>query len=188
MAIHGHAPKIFTRINRFGIPWVAVTLYGLFMCLGFMTLADSANVVFNWLQDLISIATLVNWMCICVVYLRFYYGCKKQGINRSAELPWAAPFQPYTTWASLFLFTVLLFTGGFATFIKGHWVTETFVSSYINIPIFLVLYYGYKWTKGTTIIPLAEIPIRDFIQIWRDNPEPEPTPKKGWRKLNILWS
>lgn len=188
MALHGHAPKVFTRLSRFGIPWVAVSLYGLFMCLGYMTLASTANVVFNWLQDLISIATLVNWMCICAVYLRFYYGCKAQGIDRKAELPWAAPFQPYTTWASLALFTILLFTGGFATFVKGNWSTETFVSSYINIPIFIVLYFGYKWSMKSKIIPLSQIPIRDFIQIHKDNPEPPATKKKGWQKLNILWS
>lgn len=116
MAREGHAPSLFTRVNRFGVPYLAVSLYGLFMCLGYMTLSRTAAEVFNWLQDLVSIATLVNWMVICVVYLRFFYGCKKQGISRK-ELPWAAPFQPYITWISLTLFILLLLTGGFTTFI-----------------------------------------------------------------------
>jgi amino acid transporter len=31
MAKQGRAPRIFTRINRFGIPWVAVAFFALFM-------------------------------------------------------------------------------------------------------------------------------------------------------------
>lgn len=188
MAVNGHAPAIFKRINRFGVPYVAAGLFGLFMCLGYMTLSSSASTVFTWLQDIVSISTLVNWGCICIVYLRFYYGCQKQGINRHTELPWAAPLQPYTTWASLFLFTLLLFTGGYSTFIHGHWSDETFISSYLNIPLILILYFGYKFWKKTTIISLEDIPIRGFIEIYQNNPEPEPKPKKGIRKLNILWS
>ncbi|GIK07309.1 hypothetical protein Aspvir_002971 [Aspergillus viridinutans] len=188
LAMHGHAPKFFTRVNRFGAPYVAIALIGVFMSLGYMTLSDSASTVFTWLQDIVSISTLVNWMCICIVYLRFQYGCRKQGIDRHRELPWAAPLQPYLTWFALVLFTILLFTGGYSTFMRGHWDTETFVSSYLNIPIILVLYFGYKLWGRTAIVPLEEIPIRPFIQVYQEEPEPEPKRKTWWRRLNILWS
>ena len=187
MAMHGHAPKFFTRINRFGVPYVAISLFGIFMCLGYMTLSSSASTVFTWLQDLVSISTLVNWMVICITYLRFFYGCKAQGIDRKKELPWTSPLQPYTTWASLTLFTILLLTGGYATFIKGEWSTETFVSSYLNIPLILVLYFGYKFWMKTKIVSLAEMPIRALIEIANANPETPPKPKKGIAKFNILW-
>lgn len=187
LAMNGQAPKFFTRLNRFSVPWVAISLYGLFMCLGYMSLSATASTVFNWLQDLVSITTLTNWMSILVTYLRFYYGCKKQGISRKS-LPWATPLQPYISWASLFLLTILLITGGYSTFIKGHWDNESFVSSYINIPLFLILYFGYKFIRKTKIVPLEDIPIQPFIDIANRNPEPEPKPKKGLHKLNILWS
>ncbi|CZR67122.1 related to general amino acid permease [Phialocephala subalpina] len=187
LAMDGRAPKIFTRLNRFSIPYIAVIMYGLSMCLGFMTLSSGASVAFDWLQDLVSISTLINWLTICVTYLRFYYGCKKQGIPRSA-LPWAAPLQPYITWVSATIFTLLLITGGYATFIHGNWSNETFVSSYINIPLFAIFYFGYKFIKKTKIIALEDLPIQGFIDIANANPEPEPKPKIGLRKLNILWS
>ncbi|KAH6716728.1 putative amino acid permease [Leptodontidium sp. MPI-SDFR-AT-0119] len=187
LAMDGRAPKIFTRLNRFAIPYFAVALFSVSMCLGFMTLSSGASVAFDWLQDLVSISTLVNWLTICVTYLRFYYGCKKQGIPRSA-LPWAAPLQPYITWVSATIFALLLLTGGYATFIHGHWSNETFVSSYINIPLFAILYFGYKLIKKTKIIALEDIPIQGFIDIANANPEPEPKPKTGWRRFNILWS
>jgi amino acid transporter len=188
LAVNGHAPAFFKRINRYGIPYLSVGFFSLFICLGYLSLSSSASTAFQWLQDIVSISTLVNWGSICIVYLRFYYGCRKQGINRHTELPWAAPFQPYATWASLTLFVILLFTGGYATFIHGQWSVETFISSYINIPIILGLYFGYKFWKKSSIIPLQDIPIRAFITIYQDNPEPEPKPKRGLQKLNILWS
>jgi amino acid transporter len=48
---------------------------------------------------------------------------------------------------------------------RGHWNTETFVSSYLNIPIILGLYFGYKLWGKTAIMPLEDIPIRPFIQV-----------------------
>lgn len=203
MAREGRAPKIFARTSRIGIPYVCVSFLALFICLGFMTLSNSASTVFGWLQDLVSVAALVNWIVITTVYLRFYYGMKKQGIDRS-ELPWKAPFQPYAAWTSLIAFSILLLTGGYTVFIhkqyffpcstlsqlltERSWDTEHFVSSYIDIPIVLILYFGYKFVKKTKIIPLAEIPIRHFIDVANANPEDPPLPIVGWRRFNILWS
>ncbi|CAD6439283.1 a61c5c97-eda8-4861-a942-97df7789b8d0 [Sclerotinia trifoliorum] len=184
---HGHSPRAFLQTNRFDVPYIAIGFLSLFICLAFLTLSDSASIVFSWLQDFVAVSALINWMIICGVYLRFYYGCKKQGIPRS-NLPWKGPFQPYAAWIALISFSILLLTGGYSVFIKDHWATETFLSSYINIPLVLSLYFGYKYKKGTQLIPLSEIPIQKFINIANDNPEPEPEEVVGWKRLNILWS
>ncbi|KAE9407564.1 hypothetical protein BT96DRAFT_971261 [Gymnopus androsaceus JB14] len=187
LATEGHAPKIFLRTNRFGIPYVSVSFISLFIALGYMTLQDSAEIVFGWLQELVAAAALVVWITICFIYLRFYYGCKRQGIDRS-ELPWAAPFQPYAAWMGFLGFSLILLTGGFKVFIKGEWEVETFFSSYFNIPLIFILYFGYKFTKKTKMVTLEEMPIRHYIEIANQNPEPPEVPQKGWKKLNILWS
>ncbi|KAI4764410.1 amino acid permease-like protein [Aureobasidium sp. EXF-3400] len=186
MAKEGRAPKIFTKTNRFGIPWVSVSLFSIFLCLAFLSLSSGANVAFTWLQDLVSVAAMVDWMVICLVYLRFYYSMKKQNISRS-ELPWAAPFQPYLAWVSLVSFGILLLTGGYVSFLHGHWSVETFISSYFNIPLFLILYFGYKIVFKTSIVPLEALPIRHFIDIANNNPEAPELPKVGWHKYNFLW-
>jgi amino acid transporter len=190
MAIQGHAPAFFARLNRFKVPYAAIAFFGAFMCLGYMVVSETATTVFSWLQAVVGVSTLIDWIVICVVYLRFYYSCKKQGIDRHKELPWAAPFQPFSTWASLVLLILVLFTGGFSTFIHGHWNTETFLSAYINIPIFLVLYFGYKWWKKTRIIALVKIPIVGLIQfsLSQETSDYEPQRKRKFEKVNFLWS
>lgn len=186
LALEGHAPKILTRTNRFGIPWLAVATVGSAMALGYMTLSSAASVVFDWLQNLVSAGSFVHWIIIEIVYLRFFYGCKKQNISRD-ELPWKGPFQPYAAWIGLLSFSLLLLTGGFSVFIKGHWSPQSFVSSYFNIPLIFLLYFGYKFGKKTKLVSLDEMPIRGFIDIANANPEDPPPPAKGWRRLNILW-
>lgn len=187
MARERHAPKIFLRVNRFGVPYVAVLFLSAFLCLAYMTLSDNASTVFSWFQDLSSSAILVHWTIICTVYLRFYYGMKKQRISRN-ELPWKAPFQPYAAWIGLISFLIILLTGGYAVFIHGNWDTETFFSAYFNIPLIFTLFFGYKFLAKTKIVPLDEMPIQKYLDIARENPEPPAKPVKGWRRVNILWS
>ncbi|KAK4497864.1 hypothetical protein PRZ48_010519 [Zasmidium cellare] len=187
LAREGRAPAIFKRTSRFGIPYVSVAFLSLFICLGYMTLSNTASEVFGWFQDLVSVSALVNWTIICTVYLRFFYAMKKQGISRD-RLPWKGWGQPYLAWIGVFAFILLLLTGGYTTFIDGHWDSETFVSSYINIPIIFVLYFGFKFIKKTKIIPLDQVPVMKFIEIADNNPEPPAKPVTGWRRFNILWS
>ncbi|KAE9401156.1 hypothetical protein BT96DRAFT_965067 [Gymnopus androsaceus JB14] len=171
LASEGHAPRFFLKTNRFGIPYLCVAFIGSFMALAYMTLSTNASTVFTWFQDMSSTATLVNWSIICLVYLRFYYGCKHQGIDRK-ELPWAGPFQPYAAWV----------------FIHGQWSTETFVAAYFDIPLIFAIYFGYKLVKRTKIVSYEEMPIRYYMEIARQNPEPPEKPLKGWKRLAILWS
>jgi len=129
LAREGKAPKIFLRVSRFGIPYVAVGFMSLWILLGFMTLSNSAAVVFSWLQDLVSVAALINWIVICLVYLRFYYGMKKQGISRDA-LPWKGPLQPYLAWVGFISLSILLIFGGYVVFIHRQYVLLPYILKY----------------------------------------------------------
>ncbi|KAG6034532.1 hypothetical protein E4U41_006508 [Claviceps citrina] len=186
LALEGHAPTFFKLTNRFGTPWISVAAVGSFMLLGYLTLSSTASVVFGWLQGLVSAASFVHWINIEIVYLRFYYGCRRQGICRD-ELPWKSPLQPYAAWTALVAFSILLITGGFYVFIDGHWSWQSFVSAYFNVPLILALYFVYKSWRGTTVVSLHEMPIRGFVDIAKNNPEVSEPAATGWRKLNILW-
>ncbi|KAF5380231.1 hypothetical protein D9757_008224 [Collybiopsis confluens] len=187
LANESHAPKLFLFTNRFGIPYVCVLFVSLFMPLAYMSLQSSASTVFGWFQDLVAANTLVTWITICLIYLRFYYGCKRQGINRKTELPWASVFQPYAAWIGFLGFSLILLTGGFSVFLRGRWDTETFFSSYFNIPLIFGLYFGYKVVRGTRVVGLDEMPIRHYINIANQNPEKKEPKARGWRRLNVLW-
>jgi amino acid transporter len=50
-----------------------------------------------------------------------------------------------------------------------------------------VAYLGWKFFKGTHILPLSEIPIREALDEIERTPEDKILPTTGWSRLNILW-
>lgn len=69
--------------------------------------------------------------------------------------------------------------------IINRWNLTTFISSYINIVVVLCLYISYKLIKKTSIVPLAEIPIRDFIEQARQSPD---DPEKKHKNKMVKWA
>ncbi|ORZ21469.1 amino acid permease/ SLC12A domain-containing protein [Absidia repens] len=123
LAIAGNAPKIFTRVSKKrGLPYIALIFCSLFSLLAFMGITEGSNKVFGWFQGMTSMCGMITWTCIAITYLRFYYGMKAQGIDRST-IPFKAPLQPYmgyyvvisTTIIMLFM-AIVLFLG--ATFFR----------------------------------------------------------------------
>ncbi|WRT63935.1 uncharacterized protein IL334_000862 [Kwoniella shivajii] len=178
LALDKKAPKIFTRVSRFGIPWVAVLFQGSFQLLAFMSLSDGAATAFNWITNINSSCTLCIWMVIGIVSLRVRKGMKAQGIEPK-RLPWAAPFQPYLSHYTIWGSFVVLITGGFYSFLPGNWDISDFFSSYFSIIFLFVTYFGYKFIKKTKIVPASEIPVGQFIAIADANPEEPPTERHG---------
>jgi yeast amino acid transporter len=89
-----------------------------------MNVSNSASTVFNYLSSLSSITGLITWGCILFSYLRFYYGCKQQGIDRR-EFPYVAPLQPYASYAGLILVILVIFFNGYTLFLSDQWDTTT---------------------------------------------------------------
>ena len=119
--------------------------------------------------------TLYNLTFNEVVDLRRFMGALKvQGLSRDS-LPYKAPFQPFGSWFAListgiitifkgvYLFTSSLmsfkefsqFCLGYDTFIP--FTKDTFVTSYIGIPIFVISWSGYKLYYRTSLIPAHEV-------------------------------
>ncbi|KAH6717410.1 amino acid permease/ SLC12A domain-containing protein [Leptodontidium sp. MPI-SDFR-AT-0119] len=186
LALKRHAPQIFLRTTSWGIPYVCVILQTAIATLAYMALSSGALTVFYWFLNLTAAGTLVSWSVILINHIRLHKAMKKQGIARE-ELPWHHSWTPYTSRAALAACILFLLTGGFTVFTKGNWDNATFISAYLDIPLVLLAYGGWKLFKKTKIVDLDSIPIRQALDEMHDNPE-EPFPKtKGWKRLNILW-
>lgn len=48
MAMQEYAPAFFARLNRFRVPYAAITFFGAFMCLGYMIVSGHSRHSF-WL-------------------------------------------------------------------------------------------------------------------------------------------
>lgn len=154
LALQNKAPKFLTTCNRFGIPYNSVLFSASFGLLSFICISEQALVVFQNLTSLIASSGVLVWFAMCLSYIRFFYGLKRRPdiINRDDKsYPYRSPFQPYSAMFGLFGSSVIIIGMGFVVFLKDEWDTMFFFSSYGTFLVFAVLYFGYKFIRGTRI-------------------------------------
>lgn len=71
---------------------------------------------------------------------------KKQGIPLRS-LPWHNAWTRFSTPTALVACIIILFTGGYEVFTKGHWSPDYFVSDYLDIPLVLIAFGLWKLIK-----------------------------------------
>ncbi|KAI0358696.1 amino acid permease [Trametes cingulata] len=184
LALNGHAPRVFLKVTRHGLPWVSVAACGSIGLLSYMGLSSGSGRVFVHLQSRTAVAGLASWFGIGVTYIRFHRGLKAQGIDRKT-LPYHSPLQPFAGWyAAIGCFLAMLFSGWFV-FLKGHWATDTFVTNYLPLMLYPVLYVGAKLWKRTPLVPYKEMDFKTGLQEVLDASFDEP-PSKHW--IGRAWS
>lgn len=119
LALEGQAPKVFKRISRFGIPYVAVLFQGSFQLLAFMSIGSGgASQAFEWLTNLNSSSTLCIWIVIGICNWRMRKAMKVQDIDPEL-LPYKAPGQPWLAQITIWASTFLILMGGFYSFVSS---------------------------------------------------------------------
>ncbi|KAJ5907027.1 Proline-specific permease [Penicillium subrubescens] len=150
-------PQIFGRVNKNGVPYVAVIAAWLFGPLAYLSLGSGGPAqAFTWLLNLSTVAGLIAWATLSFCYIRFHAALKAQGVSRDS-LPWKGPFQPYAAWVGFIGSTIITLVCGFPVFLKGNWNTSDFIASYIGIPIFILPIIAWKLWHGTKLQRAATI-------------------------------
>ncbi|KAK2592669.1 hypothetical protein QQS21_009636 [Conoideocrella luteorostrata] len=154
-ALDGKAPAVLTW-EKFGVPFACVAATTALSCLVYLNVNNRSAEVFFWISNLSAVSTLIVWASVCYTYLRFYYGLRQQGVPRDT-LPYRAPLQPYLAYFSIVFCLIVALFNGFDAFFPGKFSAKTFVPPYIDIPIFLTLFLGYKLVKRTKFVKLSEM-------------------------------
>ncbi|KAF5130928.1 Proline-specific permease [Metarhizium anisopliae] len=185
MALSGQAPKLFRITNRNGVPWVAVLATWSIGLLAYLNVSNSGAEVFTWFTNISTISGFIAWIIVMITYLRF----RRTMIynNLFDSLPYKTPLQPYATYATLGVVSVLTITNGFQTFMPFN--AKNFVAAYITLPIFVILYIGHKiWFRTSLYIPVDQI---DAITGKKEMDEleamEEPRIAKNWLQKVWYW-
>ncbi|KAJ2972392.1 hypothetical protein NQ176_g7184 [Zarea fungicola] len=128
------------------------------MFLSFMSLSSGALTAFYWLLSLTAAGVLVSWIAILLNHIRLRLAMRQQGIPVS-RLPWHNSWTLYASYWALGMCIIILLTAGFEVFTTGNWSPESFVSSYLDIPLMATAYLIWKFVKKTKIAKLSEIPL-----------------------------
>ncbi|PPQ89499.1 hypothetical protein CVT25_012171 [Psilocybe cyanescens] len=170
LALDGHAPVIFTKLNRFGIPYVAVAASGAWGAVAYTSLNQGSFKAFLWLVSLVTTSGIISWVIICLSYLRFFHAMEVQGIPRES-LPYKSPLQPYITYYALSMNIFILLFSGWNSFFPSFNLSS-FASNYLNCLIYPAFYFVCKvWLKDS-VISLDAIDINselNLIELEKDN-------------------
>ncbi|KAH8103904.1 general amino acid permease 1 [Cristinia sonorae] len=184
LALRGQAPKQLAWCTKKGLPLAAVLTTSAFAFLSFMNVSEGAQQVFAWFVNLSTIGGFFGWWGINITYLQFYRGFKAQGLNRKA-LHYNSSLQPWLSIWGVFWTTLFILINGFAVFFDFN--ASDFLVSYLNIPLFFGLYFGWKIFKRTKIWKPEEMDFHTGIPTVEETEEPEVLPTtvggKVWHAL-----
>ena len=167
LAKTGQAPKIFTRTNSRGTPFVAVALCAALGALSYMGVSESSSTAFNWFSNMSAVSGMFNWLGICLTGIRFRQGLKAQGISPE-DLPWHSKLTPYAAWWGLTWTTIIIIFADWEVFLKGNWDHASFITNYFPIPFFFIMYFGYKFWYKTKWIPASEMDFVTGVTSWKN--------------------
>jgi amino acid transporter len=143
MSLEGHAPRIFSRCTKQGVPIWALLFSLSFCLLAFLQVNSSSAVVMTYLVTLITCCQMLNYGFTALTYRHFYSALKKQGISRDT-LPYKGRFQPYTSYVAMGGTLFMLLAGGYDLFLKGGWFTMWFFLTYAMIGFFVLAFVFWK--------------------------------------------
>ncbi|GEQ70146.1 hypothetical protein JCM33374_g3822 [Metschnikowia sp. JCM 33374] len=140
LAKRGLAPKIFTIVNRFGVPYYSVALTFAISCLAYLNVSSSSSNVFTWFSNLTTISGFVSWIFVAIAFIRWKKGIIAQ--NLQDRVPYTTRFQPFGAYFVIVFIGLITITNGYAVFFDFN--GPDFVAAYITLPIVFFLYVGHR--------------------------------------------
>ena len=155
LAVDGKAPKFFARVNTRGIPVYALLATLAVGSLAFLASFFGDGVVYIWLLNASGMSGFIAWLGIAISHYRFRKAYIAQGRDIK-DLPYVAPLYPF---GPLFAFTVCMIVvvgQNYSAFMGGTIDWYGILVSYIGLPLFALLWFGYKIKHKTKIVPLEQ--------------------------------
>ena len=157
MARKGSAPKMFARLDPRGVPMNALYATTVIAALCFLTTFFGEQEVFNWLLNMSGMCGFIVWLGIAISHYRFRKGYLAQGYKLE-DLAYRAKFFPFAPWFAFILCTIVVLGQNYQDVLAGHWMGV--LSTYISIPLFLAIWFGYKWKKKTKLVSYQEMDVQ----------------------------
>ncbi len=151
LAQHNLAPKMFAKLSANGIPRNALYATALVAMLCFATALTEDQRVYFWLLNLSGMTGFIAWLGIAVSHYRFRKGFIAQGHSLS-ELPYRALFFPWGPLLAFTLCSVVIVGQNYQAFMADSIDWMAVVATYIGIPVFLLLWFGYRLKHKTAFV------------------------------------
>lgn len=156
MTKSGKAPKVFGKTNTRGIPVYAVCASALVGMVCFLSSLYGDGMLFVWLLNCSALTGFITWVGIALSHYRFRKAFVAQGRDLN-ELPYKSKWFPFGSILTFVLTSVVILGQNYQAFFNEAIDWHGIIISYVGLPIFFILYIGYKVSKKTKVIPLKEV-------------------------------
>lgn len=157
LARDGQAPKIFLTCTKAGVPVYSVAAVTLITCLTFLVSSNNAVEVFYWFVGLTTCALVCTYVGMLWTYIGWYRARVAQNFDAS-QLPYRAPFAPYTAYLATLLGVLMIIFIGYDTLVPFS--IQGFITSYFGAWFSVFVFVFWKVFKKTSFVNPAEA---DFI-------------------------
>jgi len=154
----------------------------LFGLLAYLSLSNGSLTVFFWLINITNTSGFISWVCCGVIYYRYKKAMKFHG----TENPYKPRIQPWGIYSGAFGAFGLALLNGFSVFLPGQWDVSSFLTAYIGIPAFLLIYVGHQlWSRQPWVRPIESIDMHEGIE---EVLAAERPPRKHGKYTRFLWA
>ncbi|MCW2254265.1 lysine-specific permease [Providencia alcalifaciens] len=151
LAREGKAPRIFGHLSKGGVPRNALLATTVIAGLCFLSSMFGNQTVYLWLLNTSGMTGFIAWLGIAISHYRFRKGYIAQGKDLN-DLPYRSGFFPVGPIFAFILCLIITLGQNYQAFLEDRidWVGA--IATYIGIPLFLAIWFGYKIVKKTSII------------------------------------
>ncbi|GAC43406.1 amino acid permease [Paenibacillus popilliae] len=161
LAQDGKAPKFLAKLNKRGLPINALLITTVIGMLAFFVCFFGDRIVYLWLLNISGMCGFFTWFGIAISHYRFRRAFLQQGHDLQ-KLPYRARFFPLGPMFSLTFCIIVIVGEYYQAFLNYSIDWKNSFLTYIELPIFLMIYLGYKWKYRTKVIPLQKCKFDNF--------------------------
>lgn len=152
LALENKAPKVFTHVNKRGVPITALNVTTLVGALCFLATQVGLNTAYSWLLNIAALTGFIAWLAISVSHYFFRRAYIAQG-KKVEDLKYRAKLYPFGPIFS-FILCACIISGQYYAY--GNYTLEGFMVAYIGLFVFIGCFAGYKIVKKTKMVKPLE--------------------------------
>ena len=122
----------------------------------FLTSMFGNQTVYLWLLNTSGMTGFIAWLGIAISHYRFRRGYVMQGHDIN-NLPYRSGFFPLGPIFAFVLCLIITLGQNYEAFLADTIDWGGVAATYIGIPLFLIIWFGYKFTRGTHFVRYSEM-------------------------------
>ncbi|PBI79902.1 lysine-specific permease [Campylobacter jejuni] len=162
LASEGKAPRMFAKLSKGGVPRNALYATTIVAALCFLSSMFGNQTVYLWLLNTSGMTGFIAWLGIAVSHYRFRRGYVSQGRDLK-KLPYLSGFFPFGPVFAFVLCLIITLGQNYQAFLKDTIDWGGVAATYIGLPLFLIIWFGYKLSKGTKVVKYSEMEFPEHV-------------------------